>query len=91
MFFKKWFKRRRCLQTTSRAYTTETVMLLSLRYRADKIRNLSRRSREARRRIPQFAIRNFSVSSMSCARLRESSFLLKFFSNSPLTTGFSKH
>jgi hypothetical protein len=52
MFFKKWFKRRRCLQTTSCAYTTETVMLLSLRYRADKIRNLSRRSREARRRIP---------------------------------------
>jgi hypothetical protein len=66
MFFKKWFKRRRCLQTTSCAYTTETVMLLSLRYRADKIRNLSRRSREARRRIPilHSAI-FFSVSSVT--------------------------
>jgi hypothetical protein len=66
MFFKKWFKRRRCLQTTSCAYTTETVMLLSLRYRADKIRNLSRRSRGSAQADSHFALRNFfSVSSVT--------------------------
>jgi hypothetical protein len=60
-------------------------MLLSLRYRADKIRNLSRRSREARRRIPHFALRNFFFCLLRVLCLRESSFLLKFFTNFLLT------
>jgi len=66
-------------------------MLLSLRYRADKIRNLSRRSRGSAQADSHFALRNFFFCLLRVLCLRETSFLLKFFTNFLLTLARHEH